>query len=82
MLYCKPSPTRMDRRRKGFAFLAAVINLAAAARADYLVSRDKDLLSLATDHSLVAKQFRQRFPKIRIVTPVDFLEAVELSENA
>ena len=49
------------------------IDLAAAVQADYLVTRDKDLLSLATEHSIEAKQFRQRFPFLRIVNPVNFL---------
>jgi putative PIN family toxin of toxin-antitoxin system len=31
------------------------IDLAAAAKANFLVSRDKDLLSLATDHTLLGK---------------------------
>ena len=52
------------------------IDLAAAARAKYLVTRDKDLLALATDHSLIGKQFRQRFPQIRVLNPVTFLEIV------
>ena len=50
------------------------IDLAAAAGADLLVSRDDDLLSLATDHSVVAKEFRQRFTGLRVMTPVRFLE--------
>lgn len=49
------------------------IDLAAAVQADFLVTRDKDLLSLATEHSIEAKQFRQRFPFLRIVSPVEFL---------
>src|SRR5258708_2502386 len=40
------------------------IDLAAAVDADFLVTRDKDLLSLASDHSIEAKQFRQRFPSL------------------
>ena len=52
------------------------VDLAAAAKANYLVSRDKDLLSLATNHSLIGKQFRQRFPLLRVLNPVAFLEAV------
>ena len=51
------------------------LDLAALANAHYLVSRDKDLLSLATNHSLEAKQFRQRFPLLHIVTPGEFLAA-------
>jgi predicted nucleic acid-binding protein len=52
------------------------IDLAAAVSADYLVTRDKDLLSLATDHSIEAKQFRQRLPGIKIMNPVDFIAAI------
>ena len=49
------------------------VDLAVAANADFLVSRDKDLLTLTTDHSLIAKQFRQRFRRLRILNPVAFL---------
>lgn len=49
------------------------IDLAAAARADYLISRDRDLLSLATDRSLLGKQFRQRYPRLRVLNPLAFL---------
>ena len=57
------------------------IDLAAAVKADYLVTRDNDLLSLATDHSLEAKQFRQRFPSVVVVNPVGFLAAVRQVED-
>jgi putative PIN family toxin of toxin-antitoxin system len=50
------------------------LNLAAAVGADYLVSRDRDLLDLATNHATEAKEFRQRLPSLRIVNPVEFLE--------
>jgi len=49
------------------------IDLAAAVNADYLVSRDHDLLSLATDHTIQAKEFRQRFPRLSVVDPVGFI---------
>jgi putative PIN family toxin of toxin-antitoxin system len=49
------------------------LDLAAAVGADYLVSRDNDLLSLMSNHSIEAKQFRQRFPSLQIVNPVAFL---------
>ena len=52
------------------------IDLAAAANANYLVSRDKDLLSLATDRTLIGKQFRQRYPRLHVVNPVAFLAMV------
>jgi putative PIN family toxin of toxin-antitoxin system len=53
----------------------AYLDLAAAVEADYLVTRDNDLLSLPSEHTVEAKAFRQRLPKTRIVTPVDFLAA-------
>lgn len=52
------------------------IDLAAAVKADFPVTRDKDLLSLMNDHLAEAKQFRQQFPQIRIVDPVSFLNTV------
>ena len=52
------------------------IDLAAAAKADYLVTRDKDLLSLMTSHSVVAKQFRRMTRPLRVLDPVAFLAAL------
>jgi putative PIN family toxin of toxin-antitoxin system len=49
------------------------INLAGKVDADFLVTRDKDLLSLMSDYSLEAKQLRRHLPTLRILTPVDFL---------
>jgi putative PIN family toxin of toxin-antitoxin system len=57
------------------------IDLAVAAKVNYLVSRDKDLLSLATDRTLIGKQFRQRYPQLRVLNPVAFLEAVAPTEG-
>lgn len=54
----------------------AYLDLAFAARADYLVSRDKDLLSLMTDHSVFAKQFRQATHPLKILDPPTFLKAI------
>jgi putative PIN family toxin of toxin-antitoxin system len=55
------------------------IDLAAAIRADYLVTRDKDLLSLMTGHSSVCKEFRQKTRPLAVVNPVDFLAAIKRS---
>jgi putative PIN family toxin of toxin-antitoxin system len=52
------------------------IDLVAACAADFLVTRDNDLLSLASDHSIEAKQFRQRFPALSLLNPVDFLAEI------
>jgi putative PIN family toxin of toxin-antitoxin system len=47
------------------------INLAAAADAAFLVSRDKDLLSLMDDEA-----FRKQFPTLSILAPKAFLDHV------
>jgi putative PIN family toxin of toxin-antitoxin system len=54
------------------------LDLALAVGADYLVTRDPDMLSLADGHSPEAKQFRQRCPKLRIVMPPKFLAILEV----
>lgn len=56
------------------------INLAVAVKADYLVSRDRDLLDLMTAYSSEAKEFRQRFRPLRIVEPLAFLQEVRRLE--
>ncbi len=47
------------------------LNIAITCDADYLVSRDKDLLELNKDGFLLAS-----YPKLKIVGPYDFLQAV------
>jgi predicted nucleic acid-binding protein len=49
------------------------INLAAAAGADYLVSRDRDMLDLMTGYGIDSKAFRQRFRPLKVVDPEGFL---------
>lgn len=55
------------------------INLAVEIEADFIVSRDRDLLDLMTAHTDDAKEFRQRFRRLRIVGPSEFLEIVRES---
>ena len=57
------------------------INLAIEARADYIVSRDGDLLDLMTDHSEEAKEFRQRFRPLRVISPTEFLDVTRTTEG-
>jgi putative PIN family toxin of toxin-antitoxin system len=52
------------------------IDAAAAAKANFLVSRDTDLLSLMTDHAPTAKDFRRRFPFLKVTNPDQFLIAL------
>jgi len=53
------------------------INLAIEANADYLVSRDRDLLDLMTGHNDVCKDFRRRFRQLKVVEPLAFLKEME-----
>ena len=53
------------------------INVAVEARADYLVSRDKDLLDLMTGYTDECKDFRRRFRPLRVLMPEEFLRIVE-----
>ena len=52
------------------------LNLASAAKADYLVSRDRDLLDLMTGHTDECKEFRQRFRLLKVIGPIEFLKRV------
>ena len=54
-----------------------LINLAIQVRADYLVSRDKDLLDLAEDTA-----FRERFPFLIIIDPVAFAQELDQELSA
>jgi putative PIN family toxin of toxin-antitoxin system len=49
------------------------INVAIVANASYLVSRDQDLLDLMTPSTDVARQFRSRYPFLRIMKAADFI---------
>lgn len=53
------------------------INLAAAAGADFIISRDRDLLDLMTGYTDECKEFRQRFRSLRVVEPAEFLKLLE-----
>jgi len=52
------------------------LNVAIATEANYLVSRDKDLLDLMTGHDSQCKEFRQRFRSLTVIEPVEFLKEV------
>jgi len=55
------------------------INLAIVTNAEYLVSRDKDLLDLVTTSTEIARQFRSRYPFLRIMTAADLITTIESS---
>jgi putative PIN family toxin of toxin-antitoxin system len=58
---------------------AHYVNLAVAAKADLIVSRDKDLLDLVDPTRPEAAEFQSRFPRLRILDPPAFLR--ELGET-
>ena len=57
------------------------INLAVVAKADFIVSRDNDLLDLMTGSVDAAKEFRQRFRPLKVVEPNDFLQILKQSKK-
>ena len=67
-----PEKFRFERDPKDAPYL----NLAIAAGADYLVSRDRDLLDLMTGHTDECKEFRQRFRSLRVIEPITLLQQI------
>ena len=53
------------------------INLAIEAGAQYLVTRDRDLLDLMSWETKEGREFQSRFRDLRILDPVPFLKAIE-----
>jgi putative PIN family toxin of toxin-antitoxin system len=56
------------------------INLAIVANASCLVSRDQDLLDLMATPTDVARQFRSRYPFLRIMKAAHFINGMESQE--
>jgi putative PIN family toxin of toxin-antitoxin system len=57
------------------------INLAIQVEADYIVSRDEDLLDLMTSHRDECKDFRRRYRPLKVIEPVELLKTVESSSE-
>jgi putative PIN family toxin of toxin-antitoxin system len=53
------------------------VNLAVEIGADYIVSRDQDLLDLMTDFDATGKMFRQKFRQLKVVEPIEFLRIIK-----
>lgn len=49
------------------------LNLAIEVKADYLISRDRDLLDLMNWNQEAGREFQQRFRFLKIITPEEFL---------
>jgi len=56
---------------------AHYVNLALAAGAKFIISRDKDLLALMDASLPEGRDFQARFPALRILDPVQFLSALK-----
>lgn len=53
------------------------INLAVQADAQYIVSRDKDLLNLMSGYDDESKAFRQRFRPLKVIDTLTFVQLIE-----
>lgn len=53
---------------------AKFIELAITGRATHIVSGDSDLLSLPAGKDEASRRFRQRLPRVKVLTPSDFLK--------
>jgi len=67
-----PREFRLDRDPDDEAY----VNLALAGRAQYLVTRDHDLLDLARDQSPAGAELRRLRPELKVVGPGAFLELI------
>ncbi len=57
------------------------INLAIEAEAEFIVSRDKDLIDLMNAYTTEAKEFRQRFRHLKVIEPLAFLVEIRNLES-
>ncbi len=57
------------------------INLAVEAQADYIISRDTDLLDLMIGYSEECKEFRRSFRPLKIIDPGEFLKEFAKTER-
>lgn len=53
------------------------LNLAIEVEADYLISRDNDLLDLMDWHNEDGREFQKRFRFLKVVIPEEFLRVME-----
>lgn len=57
------------------------LNLAIEVRADYLVSRDNDLLDLMSWNREAGREFQKRYRFLKIVTPETFLAEINTADE-
>ena len=70
----EPVPRRFDYPRD--VDDEAYVNLAIEVEADFLVSRDKDLLDLMKWTTQDGREFQKRFRFVKILDPVEFLREI------
>lgn len=58
------------------------LNLAIVVNANYLVSKDRDLLDLMTTSTDIARQFRSRYPFLRVMKAAEFVTTLESALTA
>lgn len=58
-----------------------ILNLAIETKAQYLISRDRDLLDLMDQNRPEGRAFKERFPALRILDPVAFLQVIAPRET-
>ena len=57
------------------------LNLAIEVQADYLISRDNDLLDLMNWYQEAGREFQRRFRFLKIVKPEEFLQVMAQSST-
>ena len=55
----------------------AYLNLAIEARADFLITRDNDMLDLMKWEREEGREFQKRFRHLKVIDPVEFLKEIE-----
>lgn len=75
-IYLKTVPNKFEFERDPKDKM--IVDLAVECEADFIVTRDKDLLDLMTGFDDDGKAFRQRFRPLKIVAPVEFLKMISI----
>lgn len=57
------------------------INLALVTKAEYIITFDTDLLDLMNESKEAGKVFRQKYPFLKILNPMEFLTLIEKSNG-
>jgi uncharacterized protein len=72
-----PNEYKLERDPKDEKY----INLAIITRAEYIVTFDKDLLDLMKEDNQNGRSFRQKYPFLKIINPIDFIKIIETQRH-